>query len=343
MPRRALLIWRTYGAHVLTPRRPTNQAGMGSAPSTCSSVLDAATISAVRGTAVQEPACVWLSASVLQINLNVHTTVAVGSALTVLPGVVHPLSVQVDSSCLDASGTSVCASGSIVVQAPTSPVIPVAELSAPGLLGICDDLSLNGRASTGGGIFSLEYNWTVAVVNGTVSSTELASLRAALQSTTASLTVVRTLLPTATTLEFGLRVTNRAGGVSDITSVFVTKSSAPVLLVSFDGGITSKSTTRPKRVSLIAVVGIPKLDCVEGITTAGMLVDFSWTVCAVGAATCSIGSLPAGAVTLKGGRELVFPAGTLVAGTTYVVQVAVAPIGDAAAVILGGFSSLALK
>ena len=160
---------------------------------------------------------------------------------------------------------------------------------------------------------------------------------------TPSLTIPRLSIPSGPTLEFRLSVTNRAGGVSTTETQLVTKAAKPVLIVSFQGGITSLTSTRPKRVSLIASVALPQLTCVSDVSTDGMLVDFGWTVCVVGVASCVANTRPSGSVVLKGGKELVFPSGTLSAGVEYLVNVTAAPIGDVAATILPGYSVLTLK
>ena len=48
-------------------------------------------------------------------------------------------------------------------EALPTPPQPVAVISAPTIVSVCNDIQLNGLRSSGGGIYPLAYNWTVSV------------------------------------------------------------------------------------------------------------------------------------------------------------------------------------
>ena len=177
-----------------------------------------------------------------------------------------------------------CASGGALLQPPLRPVTPIARLAAQPVLSVCDDLDLGAQLSSGGGIYPLSYSYSVAVATSnphetreealaalpaleavlyaagptvcttaTSNATSNASSSNATTATTVctevvsrSVRIATSLLPVQTAYTFTLVVQNRMGGISLPATRAVTKSTGPVLSVSFEGGEAERSTPRTR-------------------------------------------------------------------------------------------------
>ena len=164
------------------------------------------------------------------------------------------------SGCLYGA-TDVCATGTAGVLSPIAPTQPTAVLSAPPTLSICDDLTLSGALSSGGGVFPLSYRWNVTAVSsaGASALAPMVSVMGAAPLSSDELVVPSALFPTSASLRFVLEVASRMGGVSTLVSTVVTKSTSPILTVGFSGGMLELTTRRPTNLSLVGSVSLPSL------------------------------------------------------------------------------------
>ena len=99
--------------------------------------------------------------------MSAQTGLSIGSALEVKPNSIYPLSL---GACTTSSTT--CASGSFTVLGPEAPLAPTAVISAATTLSVCDDVTLDGANSYGGGIYPLAFSWSASAVDS-VSDAEL--------------------------------------------------------------------------------------------------------------------------------------------------------------------------
>ena len=171
------------------------------------------------------------------------------------------------SGCLYGA-TDVCATGTAGVLSPIAPTQPTAVLSAPPTLSICDDLTLSGALSSGGGVFPLSYRWNVTAVSsaGASALAPMVSVMGAAPLSSDELVVPSALFPTSASLRFVLEVASRMGGVSTLVSTVVTKSTSPILTVGFSGGMLELTTRRPTNLSLVGSVSLPSVACMPGLS-----------------------------------------------------------------------------
>jgi hypothetical protein len=122
---------------------------------------------------------------------------------------------------------------------------------------------LAGVNSVGGGVFPLAYQWNASSTSATGASA-LSAITAILWAASPSLDTIvvpSSIMPSGASIDFYLTVINRVGGVSTPNAVTVTKSTAPMLTVGFDGGVVSLSSFRPVSLSLTGAVSLPSLSC----------------------------------------------------------------------------------
>ena len=122
---------------------------------------------------------------------------------------------------------------SVHVEHPLVPVIPVVILSASSsIVGVCDDLILDGSGSSGSGGRDMQYNFSVAFVRGpSTSTTQLNDTMAFLADTNAlhdGLGYYRTmipsrLLPRGVVLDFRLSVTNFLEIKNEVVFILTTR------------------------------------------------------------------------------------------------------------------------
>ena len=277
--------------------------------------------------------------------LQALTAFGAGSTVTILSDVIYPTHIGDTplESCAAPSGSNMCAQGSVVVEPPLAPLVPSASVTAPQLVGVCDDLELSGLASTGGGIYPLTFSWEVIdgtdATGGATVNVSVVALREALALQSGSLTsgVVAfgaSLLNTGATYRFRLRVVNRAGGVSAAQEVSVTKSASPVLLTTFEGGRSFVRARQTDTISLVGLVTLPQLSCRPNVTAEGLQIGYHWSIAHNDGVLLDLAATDSRiefsrrtgpyALSLVGsrwhGREIIIPAGSLTAGSTYAVS-----------------------
>ncbi|KAL3920915.1 MAG: hypothetical protein SGPRY_005083 [Prymnesium sp.] len=221
-----------------------------------------------------------MTTSIVQIILSADTAIVPGDTLAVRENVVHPLVVggQLLTGCLSPSGANLCANGSVSVQLPSAPLQPVAVLSAPAALSFCDDLTLDGSLSHGGGVFALSFSWNVSAwdvdLEGLQPIRELLTLASP---TSSSIIVPSSFLSIGVNYTFMLRVGNHAGGTSQIATRTVVKATAVSLTTSIANGVEI-TTLRSSALSLLGEVTLPAVECTTGISIDQLAISFSWLV-----------------------------------------------------------------
>ena len=205
------------------------------------------------------PACVWVDARTVRITFGASATVLPGDTLRVLDG-------RLRSSFAGAS--LVTTNASAPIDTPRSPVAPVAAISAPDVLGLCDTLVLDAALSSGSGGRALRYNWTLAAAAGSGLAAELGG-RSQLTNLTHALAVAnmrgddaiaipRLFLPAKVRYTFTLRVANFLSAATSAASVLVLKASMPAPHASIQGH-DPKTTTRDARLRLVLSAEQPNL------------------------------------------------------------------------------------
>ncbi|KAL3911135.1 MAG: hypothetical protein SGPRY_008808 [Prymnesium sp.] len=294
----------------------------------CSTLLSDQTIRMLQGNSSTPPPCRWLSSSQLQILLGAETAVIAGDTLSLRPGTLHPLFVGDEPlvGCSSPSGANTCASGAVVLQPPATPDQPVALLLTPPLLSLCDELSLDGSQSYGGGNFPLSFEWGVSADAVEPSVLQpVSELLSAARPTLSSVILPSSLLLAGANYTFNLRVGNRAGGVGS-ASARVVRSPGLHLTPSISGGaeitILSSST-----LSLLASVQLPNTSCAAEGSTEGLSVSFTWGIAPMGqsANDSQLAGLMSRTISLQRGRELILPPHSLLAGTVYTATVLASP------------------
>ncbi|CAN0410705.1 unnamed protein product, partial [Ectocarpus sp. 12 AP-2014] len=188
-------------------------------------------------------------ASAATLGVGCQTQFTSSSILTVELGFDYTIRPSSDSNCTDGDGTSIflldeiarteigaflsAAAGCVVVGPASEPNAPVVDISAPEVVGCCDDLILEGIAiypSTG-----FTCNWTVGIVDGN-QSFDLADARTVLDQAGSSTFLVVTLpsasLGEGATYWFGLRVTTGLGLWSEASvEVFKSTDAPPALKI----------------------------------------------------------------------------------------------------------------
>jgi hypothetical protein len=128
---------------VVTFPRPTNTPGLGS----CSSLLQPPSLNLID---TQSSACIWRTTS--QLVLTSSNIPTVGSTIQFIPNVI----VDALNPLFNVSNTV-----SVVVEAPDAPIAPTAVVISPDEVAQCDDLTLDGSASFGGGLRDLIFSWSL--------------------------------------------------------------------------------------------------------------------------------------------------------------------------------------
>ena len=97
--------------------------------------------------------------------LQALTAFGAGSTVTILSDVIYPTHIGDTplESCAAPSGSNMCAQGSVVVEPPLAPLVPSASVTAPQLVGVCDDLEL-----TLSGRCELRVHWCEYLENCTI-------------------------------------------------------------------------------------------------------------------------------------------------------------------------------
>eukprot|EP00966_Prymnesium_polylepis_P217123 5025135-Prymnesium_polylepis.1 len=215
---------------------------------------------------------------------------------------------------------------------------------------------LAGVNSVGGGVFPLAYQWNASSTSATGASA-LSAITAILWAASPSLDTIvvpSSIMPSGASIDFYLTVINRVGGVSTPNAVTVTKSTAPMLTVGFDGGVVSLSSFSPVSLSLTGAVSLPSLSCKpvrcypvpcphKGLSLDSLAVTFSWSIQPVGISWTSTqrGELLARTASAQQGRQLIVYENTFSAATDYEATLSATPSG--AASVQGGTGKLIIR
>ena len=166
--------------------RPTNRAGMTEGTGSCALIFDSATIVAMQGGSSTAPLCRWTTSYIVQAMLNRQSSLWAGSTVSVLPSTVHPAEVNdVPLTGCTLLGANFCASGSVTAELPDVPATPTASLSMPTSVGPCDDVTIDGLASDGGGVYPLVFRWNASAVDDTLSPQQARAVRSHAQTSCA--------------------------------------------------------------------------------------------------------------------------------------------------------------
>jgi len=158
-----------------------------------------------------DASCLWLSAKEIVITLDSSATVVPGDTLTINDDYIRASCPYYDCSCWNAT------SGSISIDAPSSPVSVVASVESPSSIGLCSDLELSAEASSGGGGRDLEFRWNFTG-DGSENCTS-ANLNAATDLTQAELIIANALIRqcSGSTISVLTTVSNFFGVSSSVT------------------------------------------------------------------------------------------------------------------------------
>ena len=238
----------------------------------CISLLSDDTAALLSGTSLSASAaqCQWVdeTGQALQAFLTSSTSVEVGATLTLRANVICGVEYA-------GIAYSQCAGdASVTLDAAPSPLVPTAVIEGQTMPSVCDDVELNARRSSGAGVFALSYEWTLIDTSqppGEVRD----QIEEQLAESTDVFQLASELLPAS--LNVGLVVRNRAGGVSGLVNMTVTKASTPSLRVALDGGTSSRTVLSSEGLRLNGAVAMPGLDCIPDELDEGAL-SLEWRV-----------------------------------------------------------------
>ena len=291
---------------IVTFDRPTDRLERAGAFS-CTAAFDLAAVEVASLFGRGDSLCTFTSDSVLKVVFGQGATVVPGTTVALLG---HALK----SSAAGASLRTV--NESFFVGQPLVPTVPTVSLSPSSTaVGLCDDLVLDGSASSGSGGRAPIYGFTVASVSGH----DVANITAALQATNVAsggrgmykATVPSDAMNPGSVFSVTLTSTNFLG-YSDSATVTVTKLGAPAPLVKVQGA-NPRMTIHSDALKLQASAELPTMTCVsQDLSSAKM--GFSWFE-DTGAFTGQLSG------TSKNPRALEIPAGSLAAGVSYIFRV----------------------
>ena len=216
--------------------------GGDSRDTSCATYFDGATVDALGGSAESAAvpsACAWSDDRTLAVYFGSRASAAPGDALVFKPDAIR-----------NKAENSFNVSGSVVITAPSSPVMPRAALSAATALGPCDGVTLDASASTGGGGRPLAYQFSVSASAETETALDGYAVTAALKTAAAdaaaaanpgtpdaSYPVVRldsTALDPGVVYTFTAKVTDFVGNVA-FAAVAVNKTMYPMPVARVSG------------------------------------------------------------------------------------------------------------
>ncbi|CAM9806997.1 unnamed protein product, partial [Ectocarpus fasciculatus] len=278
----------------------------------CESVFSVASASTlgIRST------CQFFSASSIKVTLGALSTITPsssevctdgdGTSLTLLAGVVR--------TEIGAFLTS--SAGCVVVDYPANPDRPYVEVSAPGVVGFCDDLTLEGSATTSP-IGSANITWEVALA-GSDTSADVSNVSRVLEQASSNkeltVTIPSQYLSVHNTFSFVLKVDTVLGGSSE-AAVEVYVSSLGLLVTR----IVGSSTLQRTRGNEIILRSETSLSSCSTSSADEALASYSWRL--VSANESYEGAPEVEVEVDRDPRVLVIPSHTLgFAGSTYVFQ-----------------------
>lgn len=141
-------------------------------------------------------------------------------------------------------GTSYAVTGTVLLNQPRSPIIPVASLVGPTAVGPCDPLLLDASASSGSGGRKMHFTYTV---QGSGDQDVVANLRVLLNNVSSEqfwVLLEPGTLEQGQSYQFTLSVVNFRGAAASST-ITVRATSVPVPLLSIFGADQVSLTTYP--------------------------------------------------------------------------------------------------
>eukprot|EP00752_Nemacystus_decipiens_P006052 g5462.t2 len=270
---------------------------------------------------------VFSNASTGTLGVGCTSQFSSSSTLTVFLGFDYTIRPASDANCTGDDGTSVdlldgiarteigaflsSAAGCVAVGPASDPHLPVVEISAPEVVGCCDDLIIEGIASYPS--TDVELNWTIAIAGGDATF-DLTDARTVLEQAGASgdffVTLPTDSLDDGSTYSFGLRVTT-ALGLWGEAQVEVSKASDALPALKIAG---SSFRRHPRGLPLTLRAEVASLD------VQNYSVTYTWTVASEDSATTDFPplQLPIG----RNPSVLTLPAYTLgYAGSVYAFRV----------------------
>ena len=210
---------------------------------------------------------------------------------------------------------------SFALVGPSVPTVPAVVLSASSsVVGVCDDLTVDGSGTTGSGGRAMAFAWSVAGLNSAAPSANVsAAVSAANAAGVAQLAVPWNAMAPGQALQFTLSATNFLE-LSGSASVAVRKAGLPLPAVSVQGA-NPRETTHSLALDLVVSAALPQVACLgsSGGPPNGKM-SFKWSE-ETGAFAGALSG------TSKNPRTLRIPAGSLAASATYVFR-AVAVLTD---------------
>ena len=208
------------------------------------------------------------------------------------------------------------------IENAKNPVQPIATITAPQAIGLCDDLSLDAGASSGSGGRDFVYNWTLIGKGGGATHANTRNISKVLStasSSAAGLVVLqRSFLPEKAKLTFSLTITNFLGQTG-ATALTIKKSGQPAP-IAYIQGANPRVTTHSSDLVLRLSAWQPQL-C-DGITLSSPTMVFDW-----GEATGRFVKL-GGSLSTINPRTLTIPANQLAANQKYAFEAFVSMESD---------------
>ena len=273
----------------------TNVSPSGSSDFICGSVFSGSTV----GKFGEGASCSWVKSNAISVRLGQGATMVTGDSISLLPtnGI---------RRCPTSSNT---AQGSVVLQAPVQAVTPVAVLSGPSTIGVCDNLVLDASLSSGLGGRPGSFSWSVSGDNS-------AAILDGVDTLTSVATISASTLAAGETYTFTLVVTNFLGIASPPVSLSVVVLSLPVPNIHLKGP-NYLSVARFEAVTLSATVTQP---CQSSSQTEP--ITLGWSVTSPTGASVSHLSLPPGVSSVR------IPRGSLVPTHSYQFKFTVSSKGS---------------
>ena len=213
--------------------------------------------------------------------------------------------------------------GKVLVKIASGSSAPIAVLSAPAIVGTCDDVVLDASSSHGGWI---DVAWSVSAVvardgtdAGAAAATQASitnALSAASSGALMTVTLARALFDDASSCTFTLTLTD-AQGLTGAASAAVTRVHDVLPSVAINGP-PHVAVTRTATLDVVGVGALPTCNAALAVSDAVALEWILVSATTAAAADAFRAALPA--FTQRNPRTLAIPAGFLAISTTYFVQ-----------------------
>ena len=204
--------------------------------------------------------------------------VTFGAFPTLLPGAHLMIRDQVLKNSLS-SASLFTMSASFVVAQPALPTVPRAVLSASSsLVGLCDDLSLDGSATTGSGGRDLSYHFSVVPASSEGFFKNISRALDVANALNAGAGTFKVVIDSAAMLpnsKFKVQVNvSNFLGQHDVASVFVKKLAVPAPALKIQG-VSPLRVTRSSSISLKASATLPSMRCMSQSLSSSKM-SFKW-------------------------------------------------------------------